>query len=143
MKKRIVTGIGWGMIATVVMTGMHSLTREAGLFPASKPVFLAIPSKILGSALPESGIVALGITSHLAYGGFWGGVLLAMTRRVTVWKGIVMGIFLWLVMHLVVFPFLGRGFFGSHVSWKIVPASLITHLVYGVTLGWLGSRTNV
>ncbi len=141
MNKNIVTGIGWGVVSTITMSLVHFLARTLGVFPASKPAFIAIPSRVFGSGLSGPLLVALGIGCHLAYGGFWGGVFSAVTRRVTIWKGIGMGVFLWLILQLVVFPWLGSGIFGSHVSWKLAPASLLTHLTYGTTLGWLGARS--
>ncbi len=140
MISRIFTGFALGVAAVIPMTTVHFLLRTAGLFPASKPVFLAVAGEIFGSGLPPSGLMVLGLACHFAYGGFWGAVLLAAARRVTVWKGIGLGLFLWLAMQLLVLPFVGYGAFASHVTWKLAPASVVTHLVYGAALGALGAR---
>ncbi|MGH7604364.1 MAG: hypothetical protein ACRENK_10255 [Gemmatimonadaceae bacterium] len=70
----------------------------------------AIVGKILGPNTAKALLIALGALSHLAYGGFWGGVLALAVSRVTVWKGLGLGVALWLLMQLVVLPFLGWGF---------------------------------
>jgi hypothetical protein len=77
-------------------------------------------------------------------GGFWGGILFALTPRVTVWKGLAMGAFLYLIMQVFLFPLLGRGLFGSamaHRNVTLIILSVATHFTYGATLGWLGGRS--
>jgi len=86
-------------------------------------------------------IILLAIVFHLAYGGFCGGALWAMARRVTVWKGLAIGVFLWLIMQLAVFPFLGWGVFASKLNSKVAAAALIEHLVFGTVLGLLGAQS--
>ncbi len=91
--------------------------------------------------MPHPLLVVLAVGFHLAYGGLWGGVLWAVARRVTVWKGIGLGVFLWLIMQLAVFPFLGWGVFASGLNSKIAAAALVEHLVFGTVLGFLGMRS--
>jgi uncharacterized membrane protein YagU involved in acid resistance len=78
--------------------------------------------------------------SHFAYGGFWGAVLAALSRPVSLWKGIGLGFILWLIMQLAVLPFLGWGSFGLAITPQIAVATLLLHLVYGATLGLLMDR---
>ena len=82
----------------------------------------------------------LAVVAHLAYGGFWGGVLAAGARRVTLAGGVALGLALWLLMQLVVLPYLGWGVFGLAQTPKIAIATLVLHVVYGFTLGALGRR---
>jgi hypothetical protein len=63
-----------------------------------KPIPAAIVGQFLGEGAPKPLIMVLAVIAHLGYGGFWGAVLAATTRPVTVWKGIGMGLFLWLIM---------------------------------------------
>jgi len=86
-------------------------------------------------------MVLLAAASHLIYGGFWGAVIAALTHPVTIWKGIGLGVFLWFVMQVAVFPFLGWGPFGAEVTPQIAVATLVLHLVYGATLGLLLDRS--
>ena len=67
-------------------------------------------------------------------------VLAATTRPVTIWKSIGLGLFLWVLMGLFLLPALGWGFFGAAITPEIAVATLILHLIYGITLGWLLDR---
>lgn len=58
----------------------------------------------------------------------------------TVWRGIGLGVALWLVMQVVWLPYVGWGAFGTAHTPKIAIATLILHLIYGATLGWLIDR---
>jgi hypothetical protein len=141
MTGRVRAGIGWGVVATISMSTFHLLAKWLGLFPVWPPTPAAVVKRILGSGLSHPLLIVLAIGFHLAYGAFWGGALWAITRRITVWKGIGLGVFLWLMMQLVVFPFLGWGVFATGMNPKIAAAALVEHLVFGTVLGWLGIRS--
>ena len=138
--KRLITGFGWGVVATIAMSLLMIVGLATGMSPMPKPIPAAIVAQVLGEDTPQALIMILAAVAHLGYGGFWGAVLAATSRPVTVWKGIGMGLFLWLIMQVVVLPFLGWGLFGAAVTPKIAVATLILHLVYGATLGWLLDR---
>ncbi len=141
MPRHIGTGIGWDIVATISMSTFHLLAKWLGLFPVWPPAPAAVVKRILGSGMPHPLLIVLAVGFHLAYGGFWGGVLWAVARRVTVWKGIGLGVFLWLIMQLAVFPFLGWGVFASGLNSKIAAAALVEHVVFGTVLGLLGARS--
>ncbi len=140
--KRLALAFGWGVVATIVMSIIMILGRVMGMAPMPKPIPMAIVSNIFGEGIPRPLLMFLAVASHLGYGGFWSAVLAASTRPVTVWKGIALGIALWFIMQLVVLPLLGWGFFGMDITPRIAIATLILHLVYGVTLGWLVDRSS-
>jgi hypothetical protein len=141
--KRLMDGFGWGVVATLAMSALMILGVVAGLSPMPSPIPAAIVNKglgLLGVGLPMPLIMPLAAVAHLSYGGVWGAVLAALTRPVTIWKGIGLGIFLWFIMQIVVLPLLGWGFFGVSITPRIAVATLILHLVYGTVLGWLMDR---
>jgi len=148
LNPRILRGFLWGVVATIAMTTVHILIfavtgrlTAAGLTSEMLPEVIII--KIAGPVLPVSIRVLLAMVIHFGYGGFWGGVLFALTPRVVVWKGIAMGAFLYLIMQVFLFPFLGRGLFGSAMPHRSVALMLLpvaTHFTYGAILGFLGSR---
>ena len=111
-----------------------------GMAPMPKPIPAAMVGKLTGGALPQAATMALAVVLHLGYGGFWGGAFAAAVRRVTVWKGIGLGVLLWLIMQVTVLPFLGWGLFGTAQTPKIAVATLVLHLAYGATYGWLMDR---
>ena len=142
--KRLAGGFGWGLVATLAMSVLMIIGYATGVAPMPKPIPGALVSKVmigvLGLGIPQAATMVLAVASHFTYGGFWGAVLAASTQRATIWKGLVLGIFLWLLMQIAVFPFLGWGFFGVAITPLISVATLILHLVYGATLGWLLDR---
>ncbi len=70
MNKRILSRMGWGIIATIATSTAHFLARKAGVFPVWKPIPLAVAIRIFGSGIGRPQIVVLAIALHLAYGGF-------------------------------------------------------------------------
>jgi len=141
MVNRVRTGIAYGIAATVSMSAFHLLAHSLGMFPAWPPTPAAVVRRLFGGGLSHPLLLVLAIGFHLAYGGFWGGTLFAITPRITVWKGIGLAIILWLIMQLAVFPFLGWGIFASRMNPKIAAAALVEHLVFGCVLGVLGARS--
>ena len=148
MSARILRGFVCGVLATIAMTIVHlSIWTFTGRLTfvavTSKMLPEIIITKILGPGLPLFMHVLLAAVIHFGYGGFWGAVLFALTPRVTVWKGIAMGAFLYLIMQALLFPLMGRGFFGSAAPDRdavLAFLSIATHFTYGAALGWFGAR---
>lgn len=138
--RRFWSGFGWGVVATIAMSALMIVGMLTGMSPMPKPVPAAIVGRLTGGGLPQPATMALAVILHLGYGGFWGGALAGVCRRVTVWRGVALGVALWLIMQVVVLPFLGWGLFGSAQTPKIAVATLVLHLVYGATYGWLMDR---
>lgn len=137
---RFWTGLKWGVVATIAMSALMILGMVSGVAPMPKPIPAAIVGKITGGAPPRPALMATAVLLHLGYGGFWAGMLAVLTDRVTVWRGLTLGLGLWLVMQVAVLPFLGWGPFGVAQAPRIALATLILHLVYGGTLGALMQR---
>ncbi len=141
--KRLAVGFGWGVVATLAMSALMILGVVTGLSPMPSPIPEALVNKglgLLGVGLPKPLIVLLAALAHLSYGGVAGAILAALTRPMTVWKGLGWGVLLWLVMQVVVFPLLGWGLFGLAITPRIAVATLVVHLVYGAALGLLMDR---
>jgi uncharacterized membrane protein (DUF2068 family) len=138
--KRLAAGFGWGVVATLAMSALMIVGVITGLSPMPSPIPEAIVSKVFGEGLPRPLIMLLAAGAHLTYGGLWGAVLAALTRPVTLWKGLGWGVLLWLIMQVIFLPFLGWGFFGAAITPRIAVATLVLHLIYGATLGLLMDR---
>lgn len=137
---RFLSGFGWGVTATLVMSAVMILGMATGMSPMPRPIPAAIIGNLGGGGLPQPAMMGIAALAHLGYGGSWGGVLARATRPVTVWKGLGLGVALWIVMQVLVLPFLGWGFFGTSVTLEIAVATLVLHLVYGAVLGGLTDR---
>lgn len=141
--QRFWRGFGWGVAATVAMSVLMIMGVVSGRAPMPAPIPAAIVGTLTGGNLPRPATMGLAALLHLGYGGFWGGVLALATSRVTLLKGIGLAVGLWLLMQVAVLPFLGWGLFGLSRTPMIAVATLVLHLVYGVTLGWLMDRDQV
>jgi hypothetical protein len=139
-RERIIRGFGWGVVATVAMSVLMLIGLAIGMSPMPRPIPAAIVGQLLGEGTAKGLIMMLAAIAHLGYGGLWGAVLALTVRPVTVWKGVAMGLFLWALMGFFVLPALGWGMFGAGITAKIAFATLMLHLVYGITLGWLVDR---
>jgi hypothetical protein len=138
--KRFWSGFGWGVLATVGMSIPMIIGTATGVAPMPEPIPKAIMTTIFGKQFPTLLIMLLAAGSHLVYGGIWAALLTQVTTRVTIRKGLGLGVFLWLLMQVVVLPFIGWGLFGTTITPKIAVATLVLHLIYGVLVGWLVDR---
>ena len=136
-RRRLAVAFGWGVVATMVMSVPMILATASGIAPMPKPIPAAIIGLIFGPGLPKPVHLLLAAVSHLAYGSVWALIFAAVVSRITVWKGLALGVVLWLLMQLIVLPMLGWGVFGTAVTPKIAVATLVLHLIYGGTLGAL------
>jgi hypothetical protein len=140
MDHRFVRGFGWGIVGTIAMSVVMLIGMSTGMSPMPKPIPVAIVAQVLGKGTAQPLLMVSAILAHLAYGGVWGGVFASIIWPVTVWKGIGLGAFLWLLMQILVLPFLGWGLFGTVISPAIAVATLVLHVVYGATYGALMYR---
>lgn len=137
--RRLVVGAGWGAVATLMMSALMLAGTAAGASPMPKPVPVALVAHTLGS-IPKPAVMVLAVIAHLAYGAAAGALLAGLVARVTVWIGLGYGVVLWAAMGLVMLPYLGWGLFGTAQTPRIAVATLVLHLVYGLTLGLLLDR---
>ncbi len=92
---------------------------------------------------------------HFFYGMFWSVVLVYIFENdVSVSKGLLMALALWLFMMIVYSPIIGWGMFGfgfahllgsDHMLYlrpglSYLISTMILHLVYGTVIGWLNAR---
>lgn len=110
--------------------------------PMPAPIPIAIVKNIIGEATKPF-IMLLAIVAHLGYGGAFGGALALLIDPVTVKKAVGLSLALWIIMQIIVLPFIGWGVFGSAITPKIAVATLILHLVYGFVFGIFMDRKNI
>ncbi len=137
--RRFAKGFTWGLVATGVMTVLMIGARVTGISPMPKPVPMAVLAA-WDVFLPAWLALVGGFAVHFVYGGFWAGYLTLLSKRVTIWQGLALGVVLWVVMGWIFLPFVGWGAFGRAAGPDILWAMLILHLVYGLTYGALMDR---
>ncbi len=119
-------GIGVAFLVGIVMV----TALKAGLSPFPKPPSLAFAETLLGRSLP----LPLGLLFHVAYVTFWSVVFIQFFPKRSFMTAMALAGALWLVILVVFFPIVGWGFAGLHISPKLIPASFVPHLLFGVFL---------
>jgi hypothetical protein len=142
--KRFWAGAMAGAAAALTMAIAMLVIVFIGTPVLTEPAPLSIITGILVRALGLGGVpawaIALAFVVHLAYGALWGGLLAVSTPRVTVGKGLVIGLGLWLGMLVFWLPMSGNVTFAIATSYAMWIGTLVCHLIYGATLGWLVDR---
>ncbi len=130
------SGLIFGIIGTFFMTLIMLIGMTTGISPIPEPIPVAIAETILGTAA-QPALMIFGMVAHFAYGAVAGYILFAIAKDTKpILQGLGWGLLLWLIMHLLFLPFIGWGFFAGAVNVKVIPATLILHLIYGGILGY-------
>lgn len=119
-------GIGIAVLTAIIMVAL----LKAGVSPFPKPPSLAFAETLLGRPLP----MPVGLLFHAAYVTFWSVVFVRFFPERNFKTAMALAGVLWLVILAVFFPIVGWGFAGLHVSLKLIPASFLPHLLFGVFL---------
>jgi len=121
-------GVGLGV---AVLTALVMLTLlKTGISPFPKPPSLAFAETLLGRTLP----MPAGLLFHTAYVIFWSVVFLRFFPKRNLKTALVLAGFLWLVILAIFFPIVGWGLAGLDISPKLIPASFMPHLLFGLLL---------
>jgi hypothetical protein len=146
---RTLHGVVWGMVATPIAALVPLTAMAFSVWPAPEPMGGALLSQLLGGATIGPLGYALTAVWAVLYGGFWGGMLAAVSgpldppilaRFSTLSYGVGIGFFRALVTNLTVPLWLRWGPFGILVNPKLALGILATDLVFGVVTGWLLAR---
>jgi len=128
--RAIIVGIAVSVLTAAVMVGL----LKAGVSPFPKPPSLAFAETLLGRSLP----LPVGLLFHTAYVTFWSVIFVRYFPRRSLTMALVLAGVLWLVILGLFFPVMGWGLAGLDVSPKLIPASFVPHLLFGLLLWGLG-----
>jgi uncharacterized protein DUF6789 len=127
-----------GLVATLVLSGLMVLNSATDLMPQIHIIrwLTALGTLSVPAAWMDHFIVAVII---------WG-LLFAVydgaASRPTPWlKGIIFGVFAWLMMMVTFMPLAGAGFFGSKVDISTHIGLLVLNLIFGAVL-WRDLRSS-
>jgi hypothetical protein len=131
----------FGLMGTSIMT----LLMTVCLLPGAPVAMRAFPVEIAHHAFPGLGPLALTVVTvvlHFGYGAGAGAIFAFLARPMSVGRGLAFALVLWVAMQAAFVPLtygwiefgLGRG-----SPWTSM-FSLLLHLSYGATLGFLGER---
>ena len=122
--------IGIGLGVAVLTAAVMVTLLKTGVSPFPKPPSLAFAETVLGRVLP----LPVGLLFHTAYVTFWCVVYVRYFPQRNLLLALALALALWVVVLVVFFPLVGWGFAGTHISPKLIPASLLPHLLFGILL---------
>lgn len=124
--RAISIGVAVAVLTAIVMLALTA----AGVSPLPKPPSLAFAETLLRRSLP----LPVGLPFHAAYVTFWSVIFVRYFPQRNLTTALALAGALWLVILIVFFPVVGWGFAGLNVSPKLIPASFIPHLLFGLFL---------
>ena len=124
--RAIVIGLVVSALTALVMVTL----MKTGVSPLPKPLGLAFAETLLNRSLP----LPVGLLFHTAYVTLWSVVFVRFFPRRNIKSALLLAGALWLGVLLVFFPMVGWGLAGMNVSPKLIPASFMPHLLFGVLL---------
>jgi hypothetical protein len=146
---RTLHGVFWGMVATPVAALVPLTAMALGIWPAPESMGRALAAQVAGPlGFGPLGFLGIAVWA-LLYGGFWGGMLAAVSgpldapvlaRPSTLGYGVSIGLFRAFVGNLTAPLWLRWGPFGLLLNPKLALGILITDLVFGIVCGWLLAR---
>jgi len=119
-------GVGVSIVTAVIMASMMKM----GISPMPKPLGLAFAEAILGTTL----MLPVGLAFHTIYVTFWSVLYVRFFPKRNVKTALLLALVLWILVLAVFFPVVGWGFAGSAVSVKLIPASLMPHILFALLL---------
>ncbi len=129
--KDTLKALGIGVLTAVLLSAIMVPAFKFGIAPMPKPPSLAFAQVLLGPNVP----LPVGLLFHVAYVTFWALVYVVVFRdRLTFLNALWLGLALWAVILVVFFPSVGWGFLGLGISPRLIPASLVPHVLFAVFL---------
>jgi hypothetical protein len=123
--------LGVGVANALILSAIMLPAFRFGIAPMPKQPSLAFAETLFGAPLP----LPVGLLFHVIYVTFWSVIYIAFFReRLTFLNALWVGLFLWVVILAVFFPFIGWGFLGLAISPKLIPASLVPHVLFAAVL---------
>jgi uncharacterized membrane protein YagU involved in acid resistance len=121
-----------GLVATVVLSALMLLKASMGLWPELNLVRLLIN---LGSIQLVAAWMDHFIVGVIVWGMLFGALDSMWESRAYWLKGLVFGVFAWLLMMILFMPLTKAGFFGVKIGPPAIYVTLGYHLIYGLVLG--------
>ena len=130
-RKEALKALGIGVLTAILLSAIMVPAFKLGIAPLPKPPSLAFAQLLFGPNIP----LPVGLLFHVAYVTFWSIIYVSMFRdRLTLRNALWLALALWAVILIIFFPLLGWGFFGLAISPKLIPASLVPHILFAVFL---------
>ena len=121
-----------GLVATLVLSGILVLKSKMGLWPELNIIRLLVN---LGSIQTVAAWMDHFIVGVVVWGLLFGAFDAMWESRAYWLKGLIFGVFAWLLMMVLFMPLAKAGLFGTRIGPSAAVVTLGMHLVYGLVLG--------
>jgi len=129
--KETLKAVGIGIVTALLLSAVMVPAFKLGIAPMPKPPSLALAALFLGPNVP----LPVGLFLHVVYVTFWAFIYVVIFRdRLTFLNALWLGLALWAVILILFFPIFGWGFLGLGITPKMIPASLVPHVLFAVFL---------
>lgn len=123
--------LGIGILNAVLLSAIMVPVFLLGFSPFPQPPSLAFAQTVLGRPLP----LPVGLLFHVAYVTFWSLAYIVVSYpRMTLLRALSLAAALWIVILTVFFPIIGWGRLGLGIGPRLIIASFIPHLLFGLFL---------
>ncbi|MCH4564398.1 hypothetical protein MKP05_14905 [Halomonas sp. EGI 63088] len=122
--------IGIGLIVSLLTALVMGALMGLGVSPFPQPPSLAFAETILARSLP----LPVGLLFHTVYVTFWCVVFVRFFPQRNIKTALGLAAALWLVILVIFFPVVGWGIAGLGIGPRLIPASLLPHLLFGILL---------
>ena len=122
--------VGIGVVVSIITAAVMLALILSGVSPFPKPPSLAFSETVLARPLP----LPVGLLFHTVYVTFWSVVYVRYFPRRHIWTALGLAAFLWIVILVVFFPIVGWGLAGLSIGPKLIVASFVPHLLFGLLL---------
>ncbi len=123
--------LGIGIAVSLITAVIMQLLMAAGISPLPAPPSLVFAERLLGvDPLP----MPVGLLFHTVYVTFWAVLYLRYFPQRSLFHASMLTLELWLIVLIIIFPFIGWGIAGMGVSPALIPASLLPHVLFALLL---------
>lgn len=122
--------VGIGIAVSALTAAAMVTLLKIGISPFPQPPSLAFAEIVLRRTLP----LPVGLLFHAAYVTIWCVVFVRYFPRRNIWTALMLALALWLMILVVFFPLVGWGLAGLQIGPKLIVASLLPHLLFGLLL---------
>jgi len=136
--KQYLKAVGVGILTSLILSAIMVTAFKVGVSPLPAPVSLVFAQTLMGMELP----LPVGLLFHVAWVTFWSVFYVVFFWEHLTFRGAAgLAAFLFALLLLAFFPFIGWGFLGMAVGPKAILGGLITHVLFIVVLWTLAHWT--
>ncbi len=135
---KIKKGMIGGFAGSVVLMILMMMKAKMGVMPELNPVHMM--ADMVAEMMGMEPNVMIGWVMHFVIGTVvWGGMFAVFNSLIPahsqIIKGVMLGIFAWLMMMIGPMPMGGAGLFGLNVGPMAPIMTFVFHIIFGVVLG--------